>query len=432
MSPLKTKTILITVSEHLCTGCSTCQFACPHNAIRMIEIPSGFLLPQLDESKCTLCGICLKICPGKKIESGHDKNDSSVQKGKVIKAFIARSTDPAILLKSQSGGVATSLLHYLLKHNKVDSALVTTMSGGNYLRPEPILARQEDQILNSCGSKYCHVPLNAKLSASHPTENLAIVGLPCHIHGIYNLRSTNVALPKIKINIGLICDRVQSFHAIDYLIDIANVDRKKVIDFEYRSKRLRGWPGDVRIRTSEGQEKYVLSKKRQAIKDVFTPLRCRLCFDKFNIFSDIVLGDAWGLCKDKNGITMVFVRTSSGLGYLLDAEKEGYLVLNEISPEECFEKQSYDKFHKRWSHYMSAWSQMGKTTPDYGIPFQVRSSGIKLFYYKRQLKWAAYFSSLKSKEKIKKSLRKKLAYEKISSLPIVKNVLKRIGYSSRL
>lgn len=432
MNAIKTRTILTTVSEHLCTACSTCQLVCPRDAIRMMETPAGFLLPQLNESRCTLCGLCLKICPGKRVQSECSKNNKTFPKGKVIKAFLAKSNDSKILSKGQSGGVATALLCYLLKHHKVDSALVTSMSEANCLRPEAVLAKQEDQVLKACGSKYCHVPLNAKLSSSKHTEHLAIVGLPCHIHGIYNLRSTNVALPKIKINIGLICDRVQSFHAIDYLIDIANVDRKKVIDFEYRSKRLRGWPGDVRISTSEGQEKYVLSKKRQAIKDVFTPLRCRLCFDKFNIFSDIVLGDAWGLCKDKNGITMVLVRTSSGLEYLRDAEKEGYLLLNEISPEECFEKQSYDKFQKRWSHYMSAWSKMGKTTPDYGIPFQVRSSGIKLFYYKRQLKWATYFSSLKSKDKIKKSLRKKLAYEKISSLPIVKNVLKRIGYSSRL
>ena len=52
------KTILITVKNELCTGCSGCAFICPALAIEMKNTR-----PNLDLKKCIHCGSCFVICP---------------------------------------------------------------------------------------------------------------------------------------------------------------------------------------------------------------------------------------------------------------------------------------------------------------------------------------------------------------------------------
>lgn len=54
----RTKTILITVNNELCTGCSGCAFICPQEAIEMHNTR-----PEIEFSMCVHCGCCFVICP---------------------------------------------------------------------------------------------------------------------------------------------------------------------------------------------------------------------------------------------------------------------------------------------------------------------------------------------------------------------------------
>ena len=57
------QTIGDVVEQHLCHSCGTCAGVCPRGAIAMIESPSGFLMPQIDDEQCNRCGLCLSVCP---------------------------------------------------------------------------------------------------------------------------------------------------------------------------------------------------------------------------------------------------------------------------------------------------------------------------------------------------------------------------------
>ena len=50
-------------NKYLCSGCTACQYICPHNAIEMIEDEEGFKYPVINREKCTDCKACIKICP---------------------------------------------------------------------------------------------------------------------------------------------------------------------------------------------------------------------------------------------------------------------------------------------------------------------------------------------------------------------------------
>ncbi len=66
-------------NEHLCTGCSACELACPNGTIEILweRIPNekGRKIKTLDEfvyhlSMCTMCGLCIPACPTDAIVMG--------------------------------------------------------------------------------------------------------------------------------------------------------------------------------------------------------------------------------------------------------------------------------------------------------------------------------------------------------------------------
>ena len=45
-----------------CCACGACLNVCPKDAISMNEDESGFLYPQIDDTKCINCKMCQKVC----------------------------------------------------------------------------------------------------------------------------------------------------------------------------------------------------------------------------------------------------------------------------------------------------------------------------------------------------------------------------------
>jgi NADH-quinone oxidoreductase subunit I len=77
-------------NEHLCTGCTLCQLACPNDSIKIItktlDLPDGKKKKELDKwvydlGMCTFCNLCIEACPSDAIvmdntfeHSVYDKN----------------------------------------------------------------------------------------------------------------------------------------------------------------------------------------------------------------------------------------------------------------------------------------------------------------------------------------------------------------------
>ena len=96
-----------------------------------------------------------------------------------------------------------------MENGIIDGAMVTKMSSKVPLEPEVMIARNKKDIINASGSKYCPVEISNGLE--HILENegrYAVVGLPCHLHGLRLLERKYPRLKKqIVIRIGLFCKR---------------------------------------------------------------------------------------------------------------------------------------------------------------------------------------------------------------------------------
>ena len=118
----------------------------------------------------------------------------------------------------------------------------------------------------------------------------------------------------IALIIGLVCDSIMNCAAIDYLVMKANLSKNSNKLLTFRDKVCEGYPGKVYIQSMEGENVVLPESARMQIKDYFTPARCRVCFDKMNIFADISVGDPHGLdgVDRKMGESMLVIRTKDG------------------------------------------------------------------------------------------------------------------------
>jgi coenzyme F420 hydrogenase subunit beta len=389
------------VADHLCLGCGACQSVCPENAIQLKETPGGLLLAKIDEQRCSSCGLCLKVCPGWQLQKGLLKQDTDPFQGDVLAAFSGKCTDKQLLLESQSGGIVTALLCHLLTSGQIDQAVVTEMPDDGSLRPQASIVTRMEEIRHSQGSKYCPVAVDAYLKDTDKIPgNSALVGLSCHVHGLKNIQCVKQKEMGIGLTIGLVCEGVLTYGAIDYLIQQSTMPLKEVSFFRFKSKKWRGWPGDIYIRSRAGREDFLDNQHRLTCKKTFRPIRCMLCWDKMNIFSDLVAGDAWGINEGKEGASIILARSQNGLQAILGAQDAGVIEIEAVSAEAIFKGADVEGRRCNWTAYTAAWRQLGFNPPELGIESQWHASldGIDLKSYTEDCKWALELMSKSTKK----------------------------------
>jgi coenzyme F420 hydrogenase subunit beta len=347
-------------------------------------------------------------------------------RGAVVAAYCGQATNPCLLAEGQSGGVVTALLCYLLDSGHVDRTIVTVMPEDGSLRPKPVITADQVVIQKAQGSKYCPVGVNSVIPKGvwNGQEKVAVVGLPCHIHGICNTQK-HLGCWNGLFTIGLICANTLAFAATDHLIDRANLQRTAVAYFRFKSKSFRGWPGDVYIRTHEGTIHGIDRQERYLIWDAYTPLRCRLCFDRMNALSDLTVGDPWGIRRDKEGHSIAIARTQQANDALLSAQDAGVLRLEPVEPEAVFAGQKTERKRQDWTAFTEVWKQMGGTTPDFPIDKRwlagVRIGRLKP--YRCKLEWAKHLAGKQNPLDVLKAARRQLIFEKLWRIFTLKGVI---------
>ena len=84
------------VNEHRCTGCTSCELACPNGTIKIITKfdinPEGKKKKAIDKfvyhlDMCTMCGLCVEACPSDAIKMAQGFEHSVYDRNKLIKVL---------------------------------------------------------------------------------------------------------------------------------------------------------------------------------------------------------------------------------------------------------------------------------------------------------------------------------------------------------
>jgi len=375
------ETISSVVEDNLCTGCGTCVALCPNGAIEMvIDEKKGIYVPELDEMKCNNCGICFKVCPGYEVDFkglnleifGKEPEDTLI--GNYLNCYVGHATDYDIRYNSASGGLVTALLIFALEEGLIDGALVTRMKKDKPLEPEPFIARTREEIIEARGSKYCPVPANVVLKEileADEGERFAVVGLPCHVHGLRKAQQVNKKLKeRVVLCLGIFCITNTSFIGTYSLLHRRKINSKDITRIEYRG---RGWPGGMTIQFKKWNTRFFSTKDYYTrFFIVFRPFRCLLCYDHTSELSDISFADAWHeKDKDNMGLSIIIYRNDKAEEILQKMVRDEVVKLGKVTDKEVKKSQESMSFKKRDLRARIALAKLlGKKTPYYNINFQ--------------------------------------------------------------
>lgn len=255
--------------------------------------------------------------------------------GRVEEVYVGKSTDKNYYSNSQSGGACIAILSYLFQYKFIDCAIVCKMSFGKTPIVRSIVVENEKDLQECQKSCYTPVDILSGLKNVHDKRSVAVVGLPCHIQGVESLMRTSKRYANIKYRIGLICDRtlcagiqdvMMSYFRKDELAKIVWRRKDACIGNKYYAYKV----APVTIVFENGQEYVIPNYYRFGLKDFFTAPRCRVCYDKLNTFSDIVLGDPWGMSNIdwQKGESVVIVRNQLGKKLVEALIRDGKLILS--------------------------------------------------------------------------------------------------------
>jgi len=371
----KGKTIREVVKNNLCTGCGTCISLCPCSAIELFKDDSkGVYLPRLSEEKCNQCGICFDVCPGHSVDFkglslsifGQEPTDTLL--GNYLECYIGHATDYDIRYNSASGGLVTAILTFALEEGMIDGALVTRMKNGNPLEPEPFIARTREEIISASKSKYCPVPANIALKEILSKEGkYAVVGLPCHVHGIRKAEALNKQLSqRIALRVGIFCSSVPSFKATEFLLRRMKLKTGEIEALEYRGE---GWPGNMSLKLKNSKTELIpYPEYWDGFGNLFFPFRCKLCVDWLSKLADISCGDAWlpELAIDKIGQSVVVARSREGSDILQSMISQARVKLTKVAADKIIQSQGGFWWGERKTKIHFTMSKLfGKPIPTY-------------------------------------------------------------------
>jgi len=344
------KTVASVIKDDLCTGCGTCAGICPLSAIEMIINESrGVYVPRLDDGKCNECGDCFAACPGHTVDFKQlnseifGKQPDDILLGNYLNCYVGHATDYEIRYNSTSGGLVTALLIFALEEGIIDGALVTGMNPDNPFEPLPFIGRTREEIISAAGSKYCPVPANTALKEilnSKEGEKFAVVGLPCHIHGIRKMAQFNKKLKEsIVLHLGIFCGHAPTFLWTKFHLWRKGISKEKIARIDYRGK---GWPGGMAISFRDGNKRFIHFKDTWGWYSTFCYYRrCTLCCDQAAELADISFADAWlpEFTEDKVGKSIVICRNQGGELILQSMASAGKLHFDRIGGEKAIQSQ---------------------------------------------------------------------------------------------
>ena len=327
-----------------------------------------------------------RICPGASMSMPRlsaitfGRNPGDVMLGEVISIHAGFSADQAVRENSASGGITSSVLAYLLESGEIDFAYCAVAANGPYDSRGRMISDPAD-LAEAAGSHYHPVNFGSALAElGSSTGNFAFVGLPCEVAAMRQLLEYRADLKqRCKLIIGLFCGGINRFDSgIGYYLRANNVQPETV---EYIDYRAGSWPGHIRLRTRDGEERTIARIKGNTRYNILKYVigfqgyamlpRCRICPDQIADFADIAVGDphlARFKSSDSPGWSAILTRTKLGDRIVNQLAGAKRIHLEPLSREEVIESQGYTLENRRHANvYVKVSNWLGMHPPSLQI-----------------------------------------------------------------
>jgi coenzyme F420 hydrogenase subunit beta len=322
----------------LCCYCGSCGAFCKEYITYENGIP-------VTKKKCDeIYGACYDFCPRtffspfkvERLVFGDVRTDNLLGYYKGEEDIVtARATEEAIRVKAQDGGVVSALLIFLLEHGDINAAVVSKTSEN--WEPEPFVATSKDDILTAAGSKYTQCPsvLGVGDAFEQGYENVALVGLPCHIQGMRKVQLSkgfDVGADRVKFLIGLFCSETFDMELFTRKVEELGTSIGEVKKFNIKK-------GKFIIYTRDGKElKTPIKSMRGCVREA-----CAYCYDFAAEFADLSVGSI----GSELGWSTVISRSEAGRDLIKRAEEKGVIETKKLSEAQIKEVRNLSSFKKR-------------------------------------------------------------------------------------
>lgn len=303
------------VDKKFCTGCTACAAVCKKEAITMTKDAEGFKYPEINKSLCIDCNLCDKVCPAKK----------NIERYKFREIYCGYTKDRNTLLSSSSGGIATHLAKHCLSTGGVVCGC--TMDDDMYGAKHIFISKADD--LNKIkGSKYLQSSLdNIFLRIKEYLKNeikVIFFGTPCQVAGLSDFLDTENISKENLVLVDFICHGAPSPLVWEkYLKEEEQLHKAKAENVFFRNKSS-GWKNySLLIDFSDGTSfSHCVTENlylRGFVNNYYLRPSCYRCnFKSENYYSDITLGDFWGVekyapnCDNKLGVSLIITNSIKG------------------------------------------------------------------------------------------------------------------------
>lgn len=319
-----------------CCGCTACESACPHGAIRMEADGLGFLYPRIDDSKCVDCGLCVKVCQFGKEYSREGRWD-------VPEVYAVRLKDEVQLSRSQSGGAFYALAVRMLERGGV----VYGTGFADHFRVVHKRVETVAELEELRGSKYVQSDLRGvfpRVREDLRAGRLVLFsGTPCQVSGLQSYVGRRLQAGLYTVD--LVCHGVPSPAVwADYVDYVERKTGEKCESVKFRDKTF-GW--------ASHRETFCFAHGRKLDRVTFRVLfykhymlrdSCHVCpYTNLKRCSDVTVGDFWGWTRisrefgDNKGVSLVLVSSERGRELFDEAKSGIYLIPS--NPTDCLQPQ---------------------------------------------------------------------------------------------
>ena len=296
-----------------CTGCGACINICATQCIVFEKDEYGTKYPIIDEDKCVKCGRCIKVCPN------NMEYDFTIP----IKTYAVWSNNQKLRAAAASGGVASEIYEYALKHKILINGVKFQRNTGVY----HFILKENDDLLWARDSKYVFSDMEDIYKEYKEylriNKKCIFIGLPCQVAAIKSYLRMNCINDENLVTIELICHGTPNWEYLDkHLENIEKKKKKNISKVSFRDPLylyyFRAFDKKNKRIYSAGMHEGDLYYRGFATNLDFRE-NCYSCnYARKERIADITLGDFSGLGRakkyewDTKKVSLVLVNTQKG------------------------------------------------------------------------------------------------------------------------